>query len=245
MAVESSSGATERTGSGPADQPVADEPAGSPASTAAPRHSERTGPIKRIAAAIDRRFGQWANAVKFLAAAASALLSLVLLLFVFKPDWDPRGRDEPLAMSGCVVAPVLEHNVTLGEGCQVRQWPCAAFTTDQYSTNGVLVNFGMSTTGLEGQVVEARWELFDADTNEEVSVQPDQPGWPLGEFVIEAPKDAARGDIWVPYPQRDGRYFVRITLRNEIGTELAHIDSATFDVPYASVVAREAVHATT
>lgn len=165
---------------------------------------------------------QAVKAITGLLTAVTALLSLLAAAELPPFDSTP-------AMGGELFDPTIEHGVTLGEGCTERGWPCEQYSEEDYPIEGLLVNFGVRLTGFNGKDIPTQWSMYNAETNEVVPLFRNQPGWPDAEFTIEADDDSGRGEIWVPLPQLEGRYFVRITLLNDRGTELDRLDTDQFD----------------
>ena len=134
----------------------------------------------------------------------------------------------PAIMRADLSDPRIEYGVTLGEGCENRGWPCEQFSEDQYSTMGLVVNFAVRMWGYAGRRSEARWTMYDAETERPIPNQKDQPGWPQGVIVPEGPDDQVRGEVWVPLPLHEGEFFVRLTLYNDLDTELDSLETETF-----------------
>jgi hypothetical protein len=134
----------------------------------------------------------------------------------------------PVTLGGRLFDAQIEDGVTLGEGCRERQWPCQKFTEAQYPAEGKLINFQAELKGYTNRECEVKWTLYDAQTKQPVPNFQNQPGWPKAVFTPEGPEDTARGEVWAPLPMREGEFFVRLMLFNDIGAELARLDTASF-----------------
>jgi hypothetical protein len=135
---------------------------------------------------------------------------------------------QQVTLGGRLFDAQIEDGVTLGEGCRERQWPCQKFSEDQYPAEGKLINFQAELKGYTNRECEVRWTLYDAQTEQPVPNFQNQPAWPKAVFTPEGPVDTARGEVWVPLPMREGEFFVRLMLFNDIGAELGRLDTGSF-----------------
>lgn len=182
------------------------------------------------------------KALTGLITAIGSLLTALAAAGILPPDPDPTpppateenrtmaatATGAPSVIRGELLDARIEPNVTLGDGCENRGWPCERFSEDQYPTTGLIVNFSVRLLGYTGRDCEVRWTLYDADTGDPVPNQRNQPGWPKGVIFAEGPDDQVRGEVWVPIPPRQGQFYVRLTLVNDLNTELDSLETERF-----------------
>jgi hypothetical protein len=92
---------------------------------------------------------------------------------------------------------------------------------------GAVVNYNITLTGFLGHRVQVRWSLRRAGSGAQVPLEwlKDRPfRWLKG----EAEKDSASDSLWVPLPDFQGRFFVRLAVYDEDGVRLDYADTSPF-----------------
>jgi hypothetical protein len=93
---------------------------------------------------------------------------------------------------------------------------------------GATVDYNVTLTGFRGHKVIVRWSLHEAGTGGQVPRE-----WlrnrPFRWLKGEAEKDSASDSFWVPLPNIDGRFFVRVGVYDEDGVRLDYADTPAFD----------------
>jgi hypothetical protein len=92
---------------------------------------------------------------------------------------------------------------------------------------GATVNFNVALTGFRGAVADVRWSLYSARPGGHV------PGdWLRNQRVLllrgEADKDRAGGEFWVPLPEVEGPFFIRVGVYDEDGVRLDYANTRDF-----------------
>jgi hypothetical protein len=92
---------------------------------------------------------------------------------------------------------------------------------------GVTVNYNVSLTGFRGHRVSVRWSLYRAAAG--VQVPRD---WlrnqPVRWLEGEADKDSASDSFWVPLPEIEGPFFVRVGVFDQDDVRLDYADTSSF-----------------
>jgi hypothetical protein len=92
---------------------------------------------------------------------------------------------------------------------------------------GVTVNFDVTLTGFRGGTAVVLWSLYSGRTGVTV---PD--AWLRRQRALtlrgQADRESARGEFWVPVPQRSGPFFIRIGVYDDHGTRLDSEDTPVF-----------------
>jgi hypothetical protein len=91
-------------------------------------------------------------------------------------------------------------------------------------TPGVVVYVASEIHGFKRRSVAMRWSLYD----EHHTRLPEFSDQPAANVHLEAPTDRTIQQLWVPSPQRDGSYYVRVELFAGDGAELAVADTPRF-----------------
>jgi hypothetical protein len=92
---------------------------------------------------------------------------------------------------------------------------------------GVAVNYNITLTGFRGHKVQVRWSLHRAGSGAQVPRE-----WlrnrPFRWLKGEAERDSASDSLWVPLPDFQGPFFVRLGVYDEDGVRLDYADTSRF-----------------
>jgi hypothetical protein len=115
---------------------------------------------------------------------------------------------------------------TLGDYLRDSGQSTGGLSASELDEVGYLIPIRVALRGMVGQRVRLRWRMYDARSSAPV------PGRIYSQvaatFRPEVAQQATRLSVWVPYPPRPGRYFVRVSLADAQGRPLSELNSAPF-----------------
>ena len=175
-----------------------------------------------------------------LTVAVALLIAVVAVRVIGSPDPGPTAvptsraaAAPPSQLAGRLSeVAVADRALPLGDFCARRNLPCTGYDAAQLRRPGNVVGYTIEAVGYRDQRLSIRWSLYDAETNARVPepALTDQAGWPDGNYTPAAERDQNSGELWVPFPPRSGRFFVRLELHPPAGARLDWEDTEPFSV---------------
>jgi hypothetical protein len=98
-------------------------------------------------------------------------------------------------------------------------------------TIGNVVSYRLEMEGLARRTVRVYWSVYE-ETGQRVPNDNlnDQLGWPSNNFEAKRRINVVSGDAFVPLPETDGTYFVKVGVWDGEGKRLDIVDSPKFEV---------------
>jgi hypothetical protein len=159
------------------------------------------------------------------AAVVGLIASVVGLVFLFKPDLQPKPAPDIGSLK--IVDSNVRQPVTFGRYLErVRSAP-GTLTEETLRRRGLLVEFDFVAEGFRGKRLPIQWDLVDAKTNDRVSGD-----GALG-ITPSTNNDAAKWFVWVPAPAAGRTYYVTVTIYRPLKGE-GDVPLADFDTPQFS-----------
>jgi hypothetical protein len=156
------------------------------------------------------------------AAVVGLIASVVGLVFLFKPDLQPKPAPDVGSLK--IVDSDVRQPVTFGRYLErVRSSP-GDVTREFLQRPGLLVEFDFVAEGFRGKRLPIQWDLVDAKTNDRVSGD-----GALG-ITPSTNNDAATWFVWVPAPAAGRTYYVTVTIYRPLKGE-GDVPLADFDTP--------------
>jgi hypothetical protein len=157
--------------------------------------------------------------------------SVVGLLFVFKPGWQPKPPPDVGTLK--IVDSSVRQPVTFGRYLERVRLPPMDFTKAFRQRRGLLIEFDYAAEGFRGTRLPIQWELIDAKTNDRVRTgDDDADGNDAVGIKPSTNQETAKWFVWVPAPKAGRKYYVTVTIyrpRNgEVDVPLADFDTAEF-----------------
>ncbi len=158
--------------------------------------------------------------------------SVVGLLFVFKPGWQPKPPPDIGTLK--IVDSSVRQPVTFGRYLERVRLPPLGVTQAFRKRPGLLIEFDYEAAGFRGKRLPIQWDLVDAKTNDRVSVDDDDEGGNGAVAIMPSTnQEAAKWFVWVPAPEAGRRYYVTVTIyqprKGDVEVPLADFDTAEFD----------------
>jgi hypothetical protein len=159
------------------------------------------------------------------ASAVVALIGTVVgLVFVFKPGWQPKPPPDVGTLK--ILDSSVRQPVTFGRYLERVRLPALDVTKAYRQRRGLLIEFDYEASGFRGIPLPIQWELVNAKTNERVQAD---------DAVSIKPstnQESAKWFVWVPAPAAGKRYYVTVTLyrprKGDVDVPLADFDTAEF-----------------
>ena len=215
-------------------------------------------PEKRESRSLRRRV-KWldgrAASIKNIAAVVASAVSILAAIYgmgFLRMAWPPidlsGSEPAPTSIAAPIESPMtrlsnirLTHGVSLGDGCIEKHWDCSRFSERDYGRLGVLVTFALDLHNLSGSTLEVVWKLFSKD--DDAAIAPREvssgPGWPLATFPVIAVDETGDGQLWIPYPSLEGRFFAEISVTGMPDESTDILRSPTFELPAETNVVQE------
>ena len=157
--------------------------------------------------------------------------SVVGLLFVFKPGWQPTPPPDIGTLK--IVDSSVRQPVTFGRYLERLRLPPLGTTEALRRRQGLLIEFDYEAAGLRGKQLPIQWELVDAKTNDRVrSGDDDADGNAAVGIKPSTNQETAKWFVWVPAPEAGRNYYVTVTIyqprRGDVDVPLADFDTAEF-----------------
>jgi hypothetical protein len=181
-----------------------------------------------------------AGPVKALAGAAVAVIGLLAVLVPLMTSGGGGGRSEPSAefLDGRLTQPMLKGDFERLSAVLAGERPPAAGEGEDPSDAwpGAWISLRLALRGLEG--TRFAWAVLERGTNEVAFTSAD-----VGAGA-EGPPPSASGtpvqaDVWVPFPDRLGRFVVAVYLLPRAGQRLDEYVSPPFRVASLPILAQE------
>jgi hypothetical protein len=165
--------------------------------------------------------------------------AVVTFLFLLNPNWVPW-----TSLRVDISEPSIEHNATIEDVSQreyldpgrseenadleVKTEPPSSF---EPQTLGNVVSYRLETEGFARRTVRVYWSLHE-ESGQRISDETlnDQFGWPSNNFQANRRVNVVSGDAFVPLPNADGTYFVKLGVWDGEGVRMDIIDSPKFEV---------------
>ena len=159
------------------------------------------------------------------------IASVVGLLFVFKPGWQPQAAPDVGTLK--IVDSKVRQPVTFGRYLERVRLPPLGFTKAFRARQGLLIEFDYEAEGFRGKRLPIQWELVDAKTNDRVTrIESDEGGNDAVGITPSTNREAAKWFVWVPMPKAGRRYYVTVTIyqprKGDVDVALADFDTAEF-----------------
>jgi hypothetical protein len=122
----------------------------------------------------------------------------------------------------------LRKNVPLADYVRTANIPEGNYTPSQLRTYGNMVFARLAVEGYKGRTLRISWSMHHADS--QVQVRGADYNQDAGLIQPAAQKHTAVAPVWVPLPNENGSYFVRVMIKDPSGQLLEQRDSPTFDV---------------
>ncbi len=157
--------------------------------------------------------------------------SVVGLLFVFKPGWQPKPPPDIGTLK--IADSSVRQPVTFGRYLERVRLPAMDFTKAFRQRRGLLIEFDYVAEGFRGKRLPIQWELVDAKTNDRVSTgDGDADGNDAVGIKPSTNVEAAKWFVWVPAPKAGRDYYVTVTIyqprKGDVDVALADFDTAQF-----------------
>jgi hypothetical protein len=157
--------------------------------------------------------------------------SVVGLLFVFKPGWQPTPPPDIGTLK--IADSSVRQPVTFGRYLERVRLPAMDFTKAFRQRRGLLIEFDYVAEGFRGKRLPIQWELVDAKTNERVgTVDDDNGGNDAVGIKPSTNQETAKWFVWVPAPKAGRNYYVTVTIyrprEGDVDVPLADFDTAEF-----------------
>jgi hypothetical protein len=135
----------------------------------------------------------------------------------------------PAHISGQITRVDLRKNERLGDFLRRTGQPTASYGPSQLEQYGNTLVLHVRVEGFQGARLPVRWSLLRAGSQDPV------PGARFNQrdrlrFEPRGPDHAGMGNLWVPLPESEGEFYVRLTLDGPRGKPLDERDSPTFQV---------------
>jgi hypothetical protein len=170
--------------------------------------------------------------LKNLGGAATAIASVLGVLFLLFPNLRPEGNPEELSAE--ISDLKTEHSILLEQYLKRSGLSTSDYTVRELQTTGIIIYFTVVAHGFRERTLSSQWSIFDAKTQRQIAEEgfSNRPG---PEFTPEARRDRAGSDIWVPIPPREGTFYIRLELRDDQKVRLAYKDSDMIAVRATSI----------
>ena len=157
--------------------------------------------------------------------------SVVGLLFVFKPGWQPKPPPDVGTLK--IVDSSVRQPVTFGRYLERVRLPALDVTKAFRQRQGLLIEFDYEAEGFRGKRLPIQWELVDAKTNDRVRTgDDDASGNDAVGIKPSTNQETAKWFVWVPAPKTGRDYYVTVTIyqprKGDVDVALADFDTATF-----------------
>lgn len=157
--------------------------------------------------------------------------SVVGLLFVFKPGWQPKPPPDVGTLK--IVDSSVRQPVTFGRYLERIRLPPLDVTKAFRQRQGLLIEFDYEAEGFRGKRLPIQWELVDAKTNDRVLTgDEDADGNDAVGIKPSTNQEAAKWFVWVPAPKAGRNYYVTVTIyqprKGDVDVPLADFDTAEF-----------------
>lgn len=165
------------------------------------------------------------------AAVVGLVASVVGLLFVFKPGWQPKPPPDVGTLK--IVDSSVRQPVSFGRYLERVRLPPLGFTEAFRRRQGLLIEFDYEAAGFRGERLPIQWELVDAKTNDRVRTgNDDADGNDAVGIKPSTNEEAAKWFVWVPAPKAGRSYYVTVTIyqprKGDVDVPLADFDTAEF-----------------
>jgi len=165
------------------------------------------------------------------AAVVGLVASVVGLLFVFKPGWQPTPPPDVGTLK--IVDSNVRQPVTFGRYLERVRLPPGDVTKAFRQRRGLLIEFDYAAEGFRGTRLPIQWELVDAKTNDRVRTgDDDADGNDAVGIKPSTNQETAKWFVWVPAPKAGRNYYVTVTIyrprKGEVDVPLADFDTAEF-----------------
>ncbi len=171
-----------------------------------------------------RSLRPWVKAVLALIGAITTVVPLVLTFWPGLAPPPPCHGELRGVLSGVVV----DRHVTYKTYLETIGGSTAGVNPDELNRVGKVISFDISVIGFKGKRLPIRWSTHF----ENGEVVPDErlKNQLALELQSDECHDGGRRAIWTPLPAETGTFFVRITLADRHGEELAAVDTPLFSV---------------
>ena len=146
---------------------------------------------------------------------------IVGLVFLFEPDLQPRGESAKQAATLSKLS--VKPNASYREYLARIDLPATPYTKAQLARRGALLRFRVTITGFEGEHLTLKWELFDAATGDQINESKATTITPTTET------NEANWPFWVPLPNRAGRFYAVVELKQQKEDYLLTLDTLETD----------------
>ena len=165
------------------------------------------------------------------AAVVGLVASVVGLLFVFKPGWQPKPPPDVGTLK--IVDSSVRQPVTFGRYLERVRLPPMGVTEAFRRRQGLLIEFDYEAAGFRGKRLPIQWELVDAKTNDRVGAGDDDAGGNDAVGITPSTnQEAAKWFVWVPAPKAGRTYYVTVTIyqprKGDVDVPLADFDTRKF-----------------
>jgi hypothetical protein len=159
--------------------------------------------------------------------------TLVAFLFLLWPSLKPQGAAPAPAKIDARIEKVTSRNVaeTLRDYLRETRQSARRYTPDQLRQRGYVFNVSVRIIGQRGKRFPVRWSLY---RRPEARVAGPSYNRIAGDMTPQSADHASTWPVWVPYPARQGTYFVRFTLEDRRNRPVSEQDSRAFRYPPAA-----------
>jgi hypothetical protein len=159
------------------------------------------------------------------ASAVVALVGTVVgLVFVFKPGWQPTPPPDVGTLE--ILDSSVRQPVTFGRYLERVRLPALDLTKAYRQRRGLLIEFDYEASGFRGKRLPIQWELVDAKTNDRVA------GDDAVAIEPSTNHESAKWFVWLAAPKPGKRYYVTVSIyqprKGDVDVPLADFDTAEF-----------------
>lgn len=155
---------------------------------------------------------------------AGTVLAIFALVILFMPDLLPV---RSVNLSGKLDNISIE-TVNLKEFLDRTGLPDTSYSSEDLKFVGYLIRFDVTIEGFKGEKCFLKWSVYEAENKSRVPepLLVDQDGPVITAEVIGS--DKGSGEFFVPIPEGDSNFFVRLELYAPNGRRLTYADTDPF-----------------